>query len=68
MEITVIERTEDHMSHDAINAGVTMWEVLQGGVLVGVYHRESDALAYKQLLESGALESLGHASTPSVQR
>jgi len=60
MEIVVLERTEDHMSHDAINASVTMWDVLQGGVLVGVYHREADALAYKQLLESGQLEALGH--------
>jgi hypothetical protein len=52
------------MSHDAINAGVTFWEVLQGDVLVGVYHRESDALAYKTLLESGALEGLPHAKVP----
>ncbi|WP_397448212.1 hypothetical protein [Pseudomonas sp. NA-150] len=61
MEIIINERTDDHMSHDAINASVTMWDVLQGGVLVGVYHRESDALAYKQLLESGELETLTHA-------
>lgn len=64
MLIIVRERTEDHMSHDAINAGVTFWEVLQGDVLVGVYHRESDALAYKTLLESGALEGLPHAKVP----
>ena len=56
MEITVIERTESHMSHDAISASVTMWEVLQGNVLVGVYHRETDAVAYKELLESGVLD------------
>ena len=55
MELVVRERTEDHMSHDAISAGVTMWEVLQGDVLVGIYHREFDAIAYKNLLESGAL-------------
>lgn len=60
MQIIVRERTEDHMSHDAINAGVTFWEVLQGEVLVGIYHRESEALAYKQLLESGALEPVPH--------
>jgi len=68
MEITVKERTEDHMSHDAINASVTMWEVLQGDVLVGVYHREADALAYKELLESGALEILSHASPANLHR
>ncbi len=68
MEIIVKERTEDHMSHDAINASVTMWDVLQGGVLVGVYHRESDALAYKQLLESGTLEALSHPNVSTAQR
>jgi cytochrome b len=64
MEVIVKERTEDHMSHDAISAGVTMWEVLQGDVLVGVYHRESDAIAYKSLLESGALSHLDHVTSP----
>jgi|GEM_PF-775322 len=64
MEVIVKERTEDHMSHDAISAGVTMWEVLQGDVLVGVYHRESDAVAYKNLLESGALGHLDHVTSP----
>lgn len=62
--ITVRERTEDHLSHDAINASVSMWDVLQGDVLVGVYHREEDALKYKALLESGALEGL----QPPVKR
>ncbi|WP_460044457.1 hypothetical protein [Pseudomonas sp. S2_H01] len=63
MEVIVKERTEDHMSHDAISAGVTMWEVVQGDVLVGVYHRESDAIAYKNLLESGALTQLDHITS-----
>ncbi|SEJ94649.1 hypothetical protein SAMN03159495_5419 [Pseudomonas sp. NFR16] len=63
MEVIVKERTEDHMSHDAISAGVTMWEVLQGDLLVGVYHRESDAIAYKNLLESGALSHLDHITS-----
>lgn len=58
MIITVKERTEDHMSHDALNASVQMWDVLQGDVLVGVYHREGDALKYKELLESGQLDTL----------
>ena len=68
MHITIKERTQDHMSHDAINASVTMWEVLQGEVLVGIYHRESDALAYKQLLESGALESLNDVPPEKLHR
>ena len=58
MVITVKERDEDHMSHDANNAGVRMWDVYQGDVLVGVYHSEADALKYKALLESGRLDSL----------
>jgi hypothetical protein len=58
MIITVKERTEDHMSHDALNASVQMWEVLQGEMLVGVYHSEEDALKYKALLESGQLDTL----------
>lgn len=58
MIITVKERTEDHMSHDALNASVQMWDVLQGEMLVGVYHREEDALKYKALLESGQLDTL----------
>jgi hypothetical protein len=58
LSITVKERTEDHLSHDAINASVNMWEVIQGDVLVGVYHSEEEALKYKALLESGALEAL----------
>jgi hypothetical protein len=58
MIITVKERDEDHLSHDAQNASVRMWDVLQGDVLVGVYHSEEDALKYKALLESGRLDSL----------
>lgn len=58
MIITVKERTEDHMSHDAINASVTMWEVLQGDVLVGIYHSELEASKYKAMLESGVLDHL----------
>ncbi|MDB6145175.1 MAG: hypothetical protein JWP80_4219 [Pseudomonas sp.] len=58
MTVTVKERTEDHMSHDALNASVQMWDVLQGEILVGVYHSEEEALKYKALLESGQLDQL----------
>ncbi|MEB0040125.1 hypothetical protein QN380_06515 [Pseudomonas sp. MH10] len=58
MVITVIEREEKNMSHDASNAMLRMWDVYQGDVLVGVYHNEVDALKYKELLESGRLDSL----------
>ncbi|MEB0078454.1 hypothetical protein QN386_16580 [Pseudomonas sp. CCI3.2] len=46
------------MSHDASNAMLRMWDVYQGDVLIGVYHNEVDALKYKELLESGRLDSL----------
>ncbi|MDB5980621.1 MAG: hypothetical protein JWQ69_1636 [Pseudomonas sp.] len=58
MIITVKERDDDHMSHDAQNASLRMWDVYQGDVLVGVYHSEEEALKYKALLESGRLDSL----------
>jgi hypothetical protein len=58
MVITIKERDEHHMSHEANSAGVRMWDVYQGDVLVGVYHSEADALKYKDLLESGRLDSL----------
>jgi len=58
MVITVKERDEDHMSHESSSAGVRMWDVYQGDVLVGVYHSEAEALKYKELLESGRLDSL----------
>lgn len=58
MVITVRERDEKHMSHDSHHSGVRMWDVLQGEVLVGTYHNETEALKYKELLESGRLEKL----------
>jgi hypothetical protein len=58
MVITIRERDELHKSHDANDAMISMWDVYQGDVLVGVYHNESDALRYKELLESGRLDEL----------
>lgn len=58
MIITVKERDDDHMSHDAQNASLRMWDVYQGGVLVGIYHSEEEALKYKELLESERLDQL----------
>lgn len=58
MIITVQERDDDHLSHDAQNSSIRMWNVLQGDVLVGVYHSEEEALKYKALLESGRLDQL----------
>ncbi|ALI03705.1 hypothetical protein C1Y08_27375 [Pseudomonas sp. FW306-02-F02-AA] len=57
MVITIKERDEHHMSHESSSAGIRMWDVFQGDVLVGVYHSEAEALKYKDLLESGRLDS-----------
>lgn len=64
MVITVVERDEEHKSHDARDAMLRMWDVYQNDVLVGVYHSEDEALKYKELLESGRLDSL--KPTPKV--
>ncbi|MGV8917274.1 MAG: hypothetical protein ACOH2R_05670 [Pseudomonas sp.] len=58
MIITVKERTEDHLSHDAHSASIRMWDVLQGDVLVGIYHSEKEAMDYKELLERGEADGL----------
>lgn len=43
MVITIKERDEHHMSHESSSAGIRMWDVFQGDVLVGVYHSEAEA-------------------------
>jgi hypothetical protein len=58
MIITVQERDDEHLSHDAQNSSIRMWNVFQGNELVGVFHSEEDALKYKALLESGRLDQL----------
>lgn len=58
MMITIKQRDTGHMSHEAIEIGIELWDVFQGDALVGVYRSEADALQYKALLESGMLEKL----------
>lgn len=60
MKITIIERESERMSRDSSNSVIQMWEVYQGDMLVGVYHKECEAIQYKVLLESGALNSFSH--------
>ncbi|WP_028079385.1 hypothetical protein [Solimonas soli] len=58
MTISIKSRDAQHMSHEAIEMGIELWDVYQGEALVGVFRSEADALGYKALLESGALERL----------
>jgi len=63
MPITIQPRDNDHTPHEALMSGVELWDVYQGTALIGVYSSEGDALAYKDLLESGALDRLqAHAA------
>ncbi|NKF24490.1 hypothetical protein [Solimonas marina] len=58
MTITIKQRDNEHMSHEAVAGGIELWDVYQGEALVGVYRSEIDALQYKELLESGTLDRL----------
>lgn len=53
MTVIVTERDDSHKSHESVASGVQMWDVHQQGLLVGVFHNESDALRYKEELELG---------------
>ena len=46
MTIKVTERDDSRVAH-----GVHLWDVHQEDVLVGMFHRESDAHSYKAELE-----------------
>jgi hypothetical protein len=52
MTVTVTEREEDRMSHEARSLGLTVWDVHQEGHLVGIYHSQADAQAYKEEIEA----------------
>jgi len=51
MTVKVIERDDAHMSHEAIAAGIRIWDVHQQDLLVGMFHSETDAQSYKAELE-----------------
>lgn len=51
MTIKVTERDDSRMFHQLVAHGVHLWDVHQQGVLVGMFHRESDARDYKAELE-----------------
>lgn len=51
MSITVTERDDDHKSREFRALGGRCWDVYQGGQLVGIFHSEREAAAYRVALE-----------------
>jgi hypothetical protein len=51
MSVIVSERDEQHLSHEAIAMGRRIWDVVQNGELVGIFHSEAEALSYRAQLE-----------------
>ena len=51
MTIKVTERNDSRMFHQLVAHGVHLWDVHQEDILVGMFHRESDAHNYKAELE-----------------
>ncbi|ROM85956.1 MULTISPECIES: hypothetical protein [Pseudomonas] len=51
MTVKVNERDDAHMSHEAIAAGIRIWDVHQQDLLVGMFHSETEANRYKAELE-----------------
>ena len=47
MSITVTERDDDHKSREFRAHGGRCWDVYQEGLLVGIFHSESEAQAYR---------------------
>lgn len=66
MTVTVTERDEAHLSHEAIGHGIHIWDVRQQDQLVGMFHDEADAQRYKQELE--ALEEQAQHNCAVVQQ
>lgn len=52
MTVTVTERDDANMSHEAKAHGIHIWDVRQQQELVGMFHNEADALSYKAELEA----------------
>lgn len=60
MSITVTERDDDHKSREFRAHGGRCWDVYQEGQLVGIFHSEGEAQAYRISLELEA--SYRHAA------
>ncbi|MBB3240420.1 hypothetical protein FHW68_001927 [Pseudomonas sp. Tn43] len=52
MTVKVTERDDSHMSHEGIAAGIRIWDVHQQGLLVGMFHSETEAHQYRAELET----------------
>ncbi|SDH71966.1 hypothetical protein [Pseudomonas panipatensis] len=50
MSVTVTERDEEHKSREFRALGRRCWDVHQQGLLVGVFHSEQEAHAYRETL------------------
>lgn len=50
MSVVVTERDEDHKSREFRALGGRCWDVHQQGLLVGVFHSEQEAHAYRDNL------------------
>lgn len=51
MSIAVTEREDDHKSREFRAQGGRCWDVHQEGQLVGIFHTEGEAQAYRVSLE-----------------
>jgi len=58
MSITVTERDDDHKSREFRALGGRCWDVHQEGQLVGIFHTEREAHAYRASLELEARHRL----------
>ena len=57
MKIIIKQHDKERMSREFKGAGVDLWEVYQGEVLVGVYQSEDEAIKYKESLEERTKET-----------
>lgn len=62
MTVKVNERDDAHMSHEALAAGIRIWDVIQQDLLVGMFHSETDANRYKAELERQERQRSGEAA------
>ena len=52
MSVIVTERDDQHVSHETLAMGKRVWDVYQNDQLVGIFHSETDAYAYRAELEN----------------
>lgn len=52
MTVRVTERDDSHKSHEAVAAGMRIWDVYQQDMLVGMFHDETAAHSYRLELET----------------